>query len=126
MFFHLFYTSPTYDSHQILTWPPNQQAMLFTPHFDSHQTYKCQEHQTKTHPDFIDHQVHQTPVDFNQSVVALMRHQSELAHSTQCLHQQTTDALHNIAKLSALQENLHFIHDIHILKPKTPSHLMNG
>ena len=53
-------------------------------------------------------------------MVALLRHQTELADSTQCLHQQTTDVLHNIAKSSALQVNLHFIHDIPILKQKTP------
>ena len=36
------YASPTYDLHQMLIWPPNQQAMLFTPHVDSHQTYNHQ------------------------------------------------------------------------------------
>ena len=35
------YESPTHDSHQTLTWPTNQQDMLFTPHVDSHQTYNC-------------------------------------------------------------------------------------
>ena len=49
-----------------------------------------------------------------------MRHQTEFAHSTQCLYQQTTDALHDITKSSALQENLHFIHEIPILKAKDP------
>ena len=33
----------------------------------------------------------------------------ELTYSTQLLHQQTTDALNNIAKSSLLQENLDFI-----------------
>ena len=32
-----------------------------------------------------------TPFDFSQSVVKLYRHQTELTHSTQWLHQQTTD-----------------------------------
>ena len=52
-------------------------------------------------------------------------HQTDLAHNTKCLHQQTTDALHNIAKLSALQENVHFMNDVSILKAKHPSPLMN-
>ena len=51
-------------------------------------------------------------------MVALLRHQTELDHSTQHLQEQTTDALHNIVKSSALQENLHFIHDISIFKAK--------
>ena len=63
---------------------------------------------------------HQTPSDFNKFVVKLFRCQTELAHSTQCLHQQTTDALHNIAKSSSLQENLHFIIDIPMFKTKDP------
>ena len=66
------------------------------------------------------------PPDFNQSVVDLMRCQTELAHSTQCLHQATTDALQNIVKSSALQENLHFIHDIPMFKAKDHNCLMNG
>ena len=58
--------------------------------------------------------------DFNQSVVDHLRHQTEQAHSMHCLHQQTTDALHNIAKSLGLQENLHFIHDIPMFKAKDP------
>ena len=53
-------------------------------------------------------------------MVDLLRCQTELAHSTQCSHQQTTDALHNIATSSALQEDLHFIHDIPTFKAKDP------
>ena len=53
-------------------------------------------------------------------MVALLRHQTELAHSTQCLQQQTTDTLHNITKSSALEENLQFTHDITIFKAKGP------
>ena len=50
----------------------------------------------------------------------LFRHQTELTHSTQYLHQQTTDALNYIAKSSSLQENEHFINDIPIFKAKDP------
>ena len=39
----------------------------------------------------------QTSFDFSQSVVELFRRQTELTHSTQQLHQQTIDALNNIA-----------------------------
>ena len=117
---NLTYTSPTYDSHQTSMWPPSQQAMSFTPIVDFHQTYHCQESQTNKNSDCIEHQVHQIPPDFNQSLAALLRHQTELGHSTQCLHQQTTDVLHNITKSTALQENLHFIHDIPIFKAKIP------
>ena len=41
-----------------------------------------------------------------------------MTHSTQLLHQQTTDALNNKAKSSSLWENLHFINDIPIFKAK--------
>ena len=51
-------------------------------------------------------------------MVDLLRHQTELGHNTQCLCQQTTDALHSIAKSSALQENVPFIHDIPMFKAK--------
>ena len=53
-------------------------------------------------------------------MVDLLKHQTDLAHNTQHLHQQTTDALHNIAKSSALQENVHFINDIPMFKAKDP------
>ena len=53
-------------------------------------------------------------------MVELVRYQTELAYSTQCLHQQTTDALHNIAKTLAPQGNLHFIHVIPMFKAKDP------
>ena len=66
------------------------------------------------------------PPDFNQSVVDVLKHQTELAHSTQHLHQQTTDAIHNIAKSSALQENLHFFPDIPMFKAKDPQFSVNG
>ena len=45
---------------------------------------------------------------------------NRLSTNTQCLHQQTIDALHNIVKSSALQENVHFIYDMPIFKAKDP------
>ena len=64
-------------------------------------------------------QIYQTPINANQSVVNLLRHQTD-TNNMQCLHQQTMDALHNIAKSSILQENVHFINDIPIFKAKDP------
>ena len=87
---------------------------------DTHPTFSHQE--TCTHPqtNMPRQHLHQIPSDFNYSVIELFRHQTELAHSTQCLHQQTTDALHNITKSSSLQENLYFINDIPVFKAKDP------
>ena len=59
-----------------------------------------------------------TPFDFNQSVVKLFRHQTELTHSTLLLCQQTTNTLENIGKSSSFQANQHFIDDIQIFKAK--------
>ena len=56
----------------------------------------------------------------NQSVVKLFRCQTELTHSSQWLHQQTTDTLANIAKSPSFQENQHFINDIPTFKTKDP------
>ena len=58
------------------------------------------------------------PFDFNQYSIKLFRDQTELTHSTQWFHQQTTDALEDIAKSSSFQENQQFINDILTLKTK--------
>ena len=57
------------------------------PHINTHPAYRHQGTQINTQTDNIEQQVHQTPPNFNQSVVDLLRHQTELANSTQCLHQ---------------------------------------
>ena len=44
----------------------------------------------------------------------------KLAHSTQHLCQQMTDALENIARASTFQKNQHFINDMPIFKSKDP------
>ena len=64
--------------------------------------------------------LHLTPIDFNQSVVELFLCQTELAHSTQHLHQQMMDALDNIARSSTFKENQHFINDIPNFKAEDP------
>ena len=95
-----------------------------------HLTLQCHDNQKLTHIKLTDLTKH-TPTnlcnpttpqsatfDFNQSVIKLSRNKTELTHSTQCLQQQSADALINITKSSYLQENLHFINDIPIFKVK--------
>ena len=48
----------------------------------------------------------------------MFRHQTKLTHSSQQLHQKTTDALEYIAKSSSFQEDQNFINDIPIFKAK--------
>ena len=57
----------------------------------------------------------QNSFNFNQSVFELFYRKTELTHSTNWLHQQTPDALDNIARSSSFQENQHFINDIPII-----------
>ena len=91
------------------------------PEVKTHQVYRPykdyiplqQTHMNQLYPN-------QTTLDLNQLVVKCFRHQTELTHSTQCLHQQTTDALNNKTRSSSHQENLHFINDIPIFKAKDP------
>ena len=64
------------------------------------------------------------PFDLNLSVVKLLQHHMELTHGTQHLQQQMTNALQNIARSSAFQENQHFINDIPFFKAKDPQSLM--
>ena len=82
--------------------------------------YGHQDLQAPTECNSPEQQSYQTSTDINQSVVDLLRQETVLAHTTQCLHQQTMDVLHNIAKSSALQENVHFINDIPMFKAKDP------
>ena len=60
------------------------------------------------------------PFQLQSSVIKLFRHQTELTDSIQYSHQQTTDALNNIAKSSSFQENLDFINNIPIFKARDP------
>ena len=92
----------------------SQQSDTETPH--NHIPYEAHTPQTYTNQ----HDPSQATTNFNKSVVEFFRCQMELTHSAQLLHQQTRDALNNIAKTSSIQENLHFINDIPILKVKDP------
>ena len=88
------------------------------PNGTNHPAYRYQELQTPAQSNSPEQQIYQTPTDLNQSVIHLLRHQTDLAQNTQCLHQQTMDSLHNIAKSSAVQENVHFIYDIPMFRAK--------
>ena len=78
-------------------------------------------YETPTFPHvFVNQQPsNQTPFDFNQSVVELFRCQTKLTLNTQWVHQQTIDALNNIAK-SSFQANKYFLNDIPNFKAKDP------
>ena len=102
-------------------WPTSSPVKSQQPDTDTHQTHRT--YKAHTPPQSYTKQQHanQTLSNFSESVIELFRHQTELTQSTQCLHQQTTDALNNIAKSSSLQENLHFINHIPIFKAKDPN-----
>ena len=87
---------------------------------DTYHLHRPYETPISPHADVNQQPPNQTSFDFNQCVVELFRRQTELTHSTQWLHQQTTDALNNIAKSSLFQENQHFISDKLIFKVKDP------
>ena len=94
--------------------------MLQQPEINAHHVYRPFEDdtppQTNTNQPFSNHNA----LDLNQSVVKLFRHQAELTHSIQCLHQQTTGALSSITRSSLHQGTLHFINIIPIFKAKDP------
>ena len=47
-----------------------------TPHINPHPAYRCQDTQTNTQTNSIEQQAHQTPPNFNHSVVDLLRCQT--------------------------------------------------
>ena len=87
---------------------------------NTHQVYRPYEDRVPPQSHANQQYPSQTSLDLNQSVVKLFGHQTELTHSTQCLHQQTTDTLNSIIQSSSNQEKLHFINDIPIFKAKDP------
>ena len=111
---------PHHETSLTSTWPTYNYNMPQQPEINIHQVYRPYEDHTppQTHTNQLC--PYQNSLDLNQSVVELFRHQTELTHSTQCLHQQTTDALSSIATSSSHQENLHFINDMSIFKAKDP------
>ena len=86
-------------------WLTFYHNMSQQPGTNTHQSYRpYKDHiPTQTHKNQQHH--NQTPLNFNQSVVKLFGHQMELTHSTQCLHQQTTNELNSITRSSSHQEN---------------------
>ena len=107
------YASPPHSLYQTPTWHTTHPNIPHPPHVNTIL-------QMNTQSNRPGQQLYHTPTNLNQSVADLLRCQTDLAHYTQCLHQQTTDVLCNIAKSSALQENVPFINDIIIFKAKDP------
>ena len=100
------------------TWLTYNHNMSQQPEINMYQVYRPYENHLHPQTHTNQHYRNQTPLDLNQSVVKLFRCQTELTHSTQCLHQQITETLNNITRSSLHQENLYFINDIPIFKAK--------
>ena len=103
---------------------PGLQLIVICNSNQNNDTYHLQRpYETHTSPQaYVNQQsLNQNSFNFNQSVFELFQRQTELTHSTQWLHQQTADALNNIAKSSSFHENQHFISNIPIFKAKEPS-----
>ena len=113
-------TNSSYETNWTSPWPITNIVMSQQLENDTNQTQRPYETHTSPHAYVNQQPPNQTFFDFKKSVIELFRCPTELAHSTQCLHQQTTEVLNNIAKSSLLQENLYFINDISIFKSKDP------
>ena len=109
-------SNSSYEASWTLSWPTTNYGMTQQSNNDSYHLQRPYETPTSPHAYVKQHASNQTTFDFNQSIAELFKRQTELTHSTQQLHQQTTDALNNIAKSSSFQENHHFISDIPIFK----------
>ena len=109
---HITYTKPA--------WHTTHPNIPHAPCVNTNPAYRHKELQTNTQSNSPKQQIYQTPTDLNLSVLDLLRYQTDLAHNMQPLHQQPRDSLHNIAKSSALQENVHFFNHIPIFKAKDP------
>ena len=114
------YANLSYETRWTSAWWTSNHTMPQQSEISTNQIHRLYKAHTPPQTYTNQHQPNQTPFTFNQSVIEPLRHQTKLTHSTQCLHQQTTDALNNTIKSSSLQENVHFIHDIPIFKAKVP------
>ena len=119
-YFKVNYTNPSYETNWTSAWLTSNLAMLQQPDIETHQTHRPYETHTPPQTYANQQHPHQTTTYFNKSVIKCFRHQTKLTHSTQFLHQQTTDALNNITKSSSLHKTLHFTNDIPIFKTKDP------
>ena len=90
------------------------------PDSDTYHTQRLYEPHSSPHAYVNQQSPSQTFFNFNQAIIKLFRCQTELTYSVKYLHQQTTDALTNIAKSSSLQENQHCINDMPKFKVKDP------
>ena len=103
-----------------LSWQTNNFGIPQHPNNEAYHLQRLYETPVSPHAYVGQQPSNLTPLDFNQSVVELFRCQTKLTHSIQCLHQQTTNTLENIAKSSSFQENQHFINEIPIFRAKDP------
>ena len=77
-------------------------AMSKQPDIDTHQTHRAYAAHIPPHTCTKQQHLNETSINFNESIIELLMHQTELTYSTQHLHQQTTEALNNIIKSSSL------------------------
>ena len=94
-----------YETNWTLSWQTNNFGIPQHPNNDAYHSQRPCETPVFPHAYVNQQPPNPTPFDFNQSIVELFRHKTELTCSTQWLHQQTTDALENIARSSSFQEN---------------------
>ena len=111
-------SNSSYKTNWTLSWQTNKFGILQHSNNEAYHSQRPYETPVSPHTYVNQQPPNLTQFDFNQSVVALLTHQTELAHSTQWIHQQTTDTLEHIAKSSLFQENQHFINHILIFKAK--------
>ena len=78
------------------------------PDIETHQTHRPYEAHIPPQTYTNQQHPHQTTTYFNKSVAKCVKYQTKLTHSTQLLHQQTTDALNIITKSSSPQEKFAF------------------
>ena len=114
--------NPHHETSWTSTWPKYDYNMSQQPEINVHQVYRPHEDHTPLQTHTNQPYPNQRSLDLNLSV-ELFRHQTELTYSTQCLHQQTTDALISIARSSSHQEKLNFINYFPIFKAKDPQSL---
>ena len=93
------YAHPPYILHQTPTWSTVHPNMAHTPNSTMHTAYGYMEVLAPTNLTALNHRFAKpTPIS-HQSVIDPLRHQTDLAHSTQHLHQQTMDAFKPLLNL---------------------------
>ena len=73
------YASPPYNLHQTPTWHTTHSNMAHAQNGAINPAYRYQELQTPAQSNSPEQQMYQAPTDLSQSVVDLLRHQTDLA-----------------------------------------------